>query len=97
MATVATITWVRPNTGVDWHVPSNTHKAYIKTNFRDNGKLSTSTTTSGDGLNKTSVSTFTNDTIREEWKADSKVQEHLSARDTYCTNNSISKSFSMSS
>ena len=94
MATVATITWVRPNTGVDWYVPSNTHKAYIKTNFRDNGKLSTSTTISDDGLRKISISTFTNDTIRAEWKADSKVQEHLTARDTYCNNNSISKSFS---
>jgi len=94
MATVATITWVRPNTGVDWYVPSNTHKAYIKTNFRDNGKLSTSTTVSDDELTRTSVSTFTNYTVREEWKADSKVQEHLTARDTYNTNNSISKSFS---
>ena len=94
MATVATITWVRPNTGVDWYVPSNTHKAYIKTNFRDNGKLSTSTTVSDDELTRTSVSTFTNYTVREEWKADSKVQEHLTARDTYYTNNSISKSFS---
>jgi len=97
MATVAIITWVRPNTGVDWYVSSNTHKAYIKTNFRDNGKLSTSTTISGDGLNKTSVSTFTNDTIRAEWKADSKVQEHLTARDTYNTNNSINEAFSLSS
>ena len=94
MATVATITWVRPNTGVDWYVPSNTHKAYIKTNFRDNGKLSTSTTVSDDELTRTSVSTFTNYTVREEWKADSKVQEHLTTRDTYCNNNSISKSFS---
>ena len=94
MATVATITWVRPNTGVDWYVPSNTHKAYIKTNFRDNGKISTSITVSADELTRTSVSTFTNDTVREEWKADSKVQEHLTARDTYCNNNSISKSFS---
>ena len=97
MATVATITWVRPNTGVDWYVPSNTHKAYIKTNFRDNGKLSTSTTISDDGLRKISISTFTNDTIRAEWKADSKVQEHLTARDTYNTNNSINEAFSLSS
>tara|TARA_B110000908_G_C9849419_1_gene269215 strand:- start:62 stop:355 length:294 start_codon:yes stop_codon:yes gene_type:complete len=97
MATVATITWVRPNTGVDWYVPSNTHKAYIKTNFRDNGKLSTSTTVSDDELTRTSVSTFTNYTVREEWKADSKVQEHLTARDTYNTNNSINEAFSMSS
>ena len=97
MATVATITWVRPNTEVDFYEPSNTYNAYIKTNFRDNGKLSTSITVSANELTRTSVSTFTNDTVREEWKADSKVQEHLTARDTYNTNNSISKSFSMSS
>jgi len=97
MATVATITWVRPNTGVDWYVSSDSEIAYFKTNFRDNNKLSTSITVSADELTRTSVSTFTNDTVREEWKADSKVQEHLTARDTYNTNNSISKSFSMSS
>lgn len=97
MTIIATIVWVRPNTGVDWYVTPDLESAYIKTNFQDNGKISTVVTYSDDELTKTNVTTFANDTVREEWEADSIIQGFLTARDTYSINNSISKSYSISS
>jgi len=97
MAVIVTSTWVRPNTGVDWYVASDSESAYIKTNFRDNGKISTAVTYSNDELTRTSVAIYPNDAARNEWKADSTLRNFKNNRDTYCNNNSISKSISLSS
>ena len=97
MTIITTLVWVRPNTGVDWYVTSDLESAYIKTNFRDNGKISTVVTYSDDELTKTIVTTVKNDTVREEWNADSTIQEFQTARNTYYNNNSVSKSSSISS
>ena len=97
MTITITNTWVRPNTEIDWYVPSDLESAYIKTNFCDNGKISTVVTYSDDELTKTIVTTYTNDTVREEWKSDSTIQGFQTARDTYNINNSVSKSHSISS
>ena len=97
MTIITTLVWVRPNTGGNWYVTPDLESAYIKTNFCDNGKISTVVTYSDDVLTKTIVTTYTNDTVREEWKADSTIQEFQTDRNTYNINNSISKSHSISS
>jgi hypothetical protein len=97
MTITITNTWVRPNTEIDWYVPPDLEIAYIKTNFQDNGKISTVVTYSDDELTKTIVTTVKNDTVREEWEADSTIQEFQTARNTYYNNNSVSKSSSISS
>ena len=97
MTIITTLVWVRPNTGVAWYVTPDLVSAYIKTNFRDNGKISTVVTYSDDELTKTIVTTVKNDTVREEWNADSTIQEFQTARNTYYNNNSVSKSSSISS
>ena len=97
MAVIVTSTWVRPNTGVDFYEPSESQVDYIRINFLNNDKYTVTSTYSDDELTKIRVASFADAATRNEWKADSKVQEHLTARDTYNTNNSISKSFSMSS
>ena len=97
MTIITTLVWVRPNTEVNWYVTPDLESAYIKTNFRDNGKISTVVTYSDDELTKTIVTTVKNDTVREEWNADSTIQEFQTARNTYYNNNSVSKSSSISS
>ena len=97
MAVVVTNTWVRPNTGVDWYISSEAESDYFEANFHDNNKLTVnSTTISGDGLTRTRVVTFTDDATRNEWKADSTVATFHNNRKTYCTNNSISYTISVS-
>ena len=97
MAVVVTNTWVRPNTEVDFYEPSESEKNHITTNFIDNDKYSViSETYSDDDLTKIRVVSFEDAATRNEWKADSTVQQFHSDRNTYNTNNSISHTVSVS-
>ena len=97
MAVVVTNTWVRPNTEVDFYEPSESEKNYITINFIDNDKYSViSETYSDDDLTKIRVVSFEDASARNEWKADSTVQQFHSNRNTYNTNNSISFTVSVS-
>ena len=96
MATVATITWVRPNTEVDFYEPSESQLDYITINFLNNDKYTVTSTYSDDELTKIRVASFADAATRNEWKADSTVQQFHSNRNTYNTNNSISFTFSVS-
>jgi|TARA_B110000211_G_C13538074_1_gene318131 hypothetical protein len=97
MAVVVTNTWVRPNTEVDFYEPSESQLDYITVNFKNNDKYTvTSKTFSDDELTKIRVVSFADAGTRNEWKADSTVQQLHSERNTYCTNNSISHTVSVS-
>jgi len=97
MAVVVTNTWVRPNTEVDFYEPSESERNYFTINFIDNDKYSViSQTYSDDDLTKIRVVSFEDASTRNEWKADSTVQQFHSNRNTYNTNNSISFTFSVS-
>ena len=97
MAVIVTSTWVRPNTEVDFYEPSASQYDYITINFKNNDKYTvTSKTYSDDELTKIRVVSFADAGTRNEWKADSTVQQLHSERNTYCTNNSISHTVSVS-
>ena len=97
MAVVVTNTWVRPNTEVDFYEPSESQLDYITINFKNNDKCTvTSKTFSDDELTKIRVVSFADAGTRDEWKADSTVQQLHNERNTYCTNNSISHTVSVS-
>jgi len=97
MAVVVTHTWVRPNTEVDFYEPSESEKNYFTINFIDNDKYSViSSLYSDDDLTKIRVVSFEDAATRNEWKADSTVNQFHSNRNTYNTNNSISHTVSVS-
>ena len=97
MAVIVTSTWVRPNTEVDFYEPSESEKNYITINFIDNDKYSViSSLYSDDDLTKIRVVSFEDAATRNEWKADSTVNQFHINRNTYNTNNSISHTASFS-
>ena len=96
MAVVVTNTWVRPNIGVDFYEPSESQVDYIRINFLNNDKYTVTSTYSDDELTKIRVASFADAATRNEWKADSTVNQFHSNRNTYNTNNSISYTFSVS-
>ena len=96
MAVVVTNTWVRPNIGVDFYEPSESQVDYIRINFLNNDKYTVTSTYSDDELTKIRVASFADAATRNEWKADSTVNQFHSNRNTYNTNNSISHTVSVS-
>ena len=96
MAVIVTNTWVRPNTGVDFYEPSESQVDYIRINLLNNDKYTVTSTYSDDELTKIRVASFADAATRNEWKADSTVNQFHSNRNTYNTNNSISHTVSVS-
>ena len=96
MAVVVTNTWVRPNTEVDFYEPSESQLDYITVNFKNNDKYTVTSTYSDDELTKIRVASFADAATRNEWKADSTVNQFHINRNTYNTNNSISHTVSVS-
>ena len=96
MAIRGTLKFTRPNTGVAWFEPTDEQKAAIKSAFADTGLRSGSAnniyeseTVSGDGLTKTYVYSFVNNSAKTSWADNETVQSMLNARDVYNVSNGI--------
>lgn len=95
MAIRVTITYVRPDTSTDWYTISDEHNTYVQTNFVSNGKMiQDSTTTSADGLTRTFVHRYPNDSDRNDWMNPSlhaTIKTHNETAAAYCAANGISR------
>ena len=95
MAVKVTITFIRPNTGVEWYAQSTEHNEYVKTNFINNGKMIVdSRTESEDGLTRELVHRYPVDADRNDWMNPSlhpSVREQNIASAEYSIANNIKR------
>lgn len=92
-----TKTIVRPNTGVNFfsapEAIADAVKGHVKTTYMDTGKLiSTTNSTSEDGLTLTNVTIWQNLAALQEFRSDSViVNGWISVKDAYNTQNGITE------
>ena len=69
--------YTRPNTGVDWYAAmSDEGLAYVQSNYVDNGKRTSSTSSvSGDELEVTKTFVFRDNAAYHEYMTDSRIKE----------------------
>ena len=88
----------RPNTDNDWYnnagsgfgPMSDSDVAYVNTNYVDNGKrVSTSTSTSDDNLEMTKTFVYRDKAAYDEYAADQKIKDFIAAQITYNNENNI--------
>ena len=85
MASTVITKYTRPNTGVDWytHADSSSQSpmsdadvAYVQSNYVDNGKRTSSTSSvSGDELEVTKTFVFRDNAAYHEYMSDSRIKE----------------------
>ena len=84
---------VRPNTDVSFYETTDESKDYIELTYEDTGKSTDfSYSISEDNLTKTKTRIFNNETSRNEFLADSKIQAIGTAHAAHCLSNNTTKS-----
>ena len=90
--------YIRPNTDTDWYAAggssdspmSDSDAAYVKSNYVDNGKrVSSTSSVSDDNLELTKTFVYRDKAAYEEYYEDSRVAAFASAAGTYNRSNNI--------
>ena len=90
MSWTVTIKYMRPNTGVDWHGHGAEDLAYVNTNYVDNGKRTTLTSSvSDDGLESTKTYVYRDNAAYIEYITDDRVKSFVQEQITYNLTNDI--------
>ena len=81
----------REDADMDWYVPTDEFKAYRQTNYIDNGKIESISRTNVSDTVRQVVITWKDEASAQEWYDDAVCASMRTARDTYETNNGISR------
>ena len=80
----------RPNTGVDWHGHGAEDLAYVNTNYVDNGKrVSLTSSVSDDGLESTKTYVYRDNAAYIEYITDVRIKSFVQEQITYNLTNDI--------
>ena len=80
----------RPNTGVNWHDHGDDDLAYVNTNYVDNGKrVSLTSSVSDDGLESTKTYVYRDNAAYMEYITDDRVKSFVQEQITYNLTNDI--------
>ena len=81
----------RDSADTDWYVPTDEFKLYRQTNYIDNGKMEGVARTDVSDTVREVVVTWKDEASAQEWFDDSTCGAMRTARNTYETNNGISR------
>ena len=90
MTWTVVIKHIRPNTGVDWHDHGAEDLAYVNTNYVDNGKrVSLTSSVSDDGLESTKTYVYRDNAAYIEYITDDRVKSFVQEQIIYNLTNDI--------
>jgi len=81
----------REDADMAWYVPTDEYRAYRQTNYIDNGKMEGVARTDVSDTVREVVVTWKDEASAQEWFDDSTCGAMRTARNTYETNNGISR------
>ena len=81
----------REDAGMPWYVPTDEYRTYRQTNYIDNGKMESVSRTDVSDTVREVVVTWKDEASAQEWWDDSTCSAMRTARNTYETNNGISR------